>query len=114
MAEKSRFVGCVFKQQGCRTGPLRTWLILRAGRIVKKYNPSVSRSLHSLTGSRAGRLDRAHRTLRLPAAGLAAVAARAAALIWILVRMDFLTVRGQVGCFTGLSIADDSQTLTLP
>ena len=63
MAEKSRFVGCVFKQQGCRTGPLRTWLILRAGRIVKKYNLSVSQSLHSLTGSRVGRLDREDRGL---------------------------------------------------
>ena len=36
MAEKSRFVDRVFKQQGCRTGTLRTRLIRRAGRIVKK------------------------------------------------------------------------------
>ena len=31
MAEKSRFVGRVFKQQGCRTGPLRTRLGRWAG-----------------------------------------------------------------------------------
>ena len=46
--------------------------------------------------------------------GVERLGAGLAALIWILVRIDFLTVRGQVGCFTGLSIAVDSQTLTLP
>ena len=46
--------------------------------------------------------------------GVELLGAGLAALIWILVRIDFLTVRGQVGCFTGLSIAVDSQTLTLP
>ena len=46
--------------------------------------------------------------------GVELLGAGLAALIWILVRIDILTVRGQVGCFTGLSTAVDSQTLTLP
>lgn len=55
------------------------------------------------SGAREGRLGRVARGLRLPAlgwwlgAGLVAVAARAAALIWKLARMDILTIRGQTG-----------------
>ncbi|NDH53835.1 MAG: hypothetical protein EBY24_18030 [Betaproteobacteria bacterium] len=40
MAEKSRIVGRVFKQQGCKTGPLRIRLIQRSGasgRMVKIF-----------------------------------------------------------------------------
>ena len=62
---------------------------------------------------RAGRLGRVERALGL-LRWVERLGAGLAALIWILVRIDFLTVRGQVGCFTGLSIAVDSQTLTLP
>ena len=54
-------------------------------------------------GRRAGRLDRAHRALRLYTlgwwlgAGLVAVAVNRAALIWILDRMGFLNFRGLDG-----------------
>ena len=50
---------------------------------------------------RAGRLGRAHRGLRLPALGSAAVAVNAVALIWILVRIDILTIRDYAGMRLG-------------
>ncbi len=78
-------------------------------------------SLPGVRWGRVGRLSGVHRALRLPTldvvragAGLAAVAVNAVALIRELAWIDILTLRGQVVCFTGLSIAVDSQTLTLP
>ncbi len=59
-------------------------------------------------------MGRAHHVLRLPTLGGAAMGVNGVVLIRELARMDFLTIRGQAGCFTGLSIAVDSQTLTLP
>ena len=48
--------------------------------------------LVSLPRSRAGRLGRVYRALRLPALGCA-MAVKALALIWELAQMDFLTIR---------------------
>jgi len=58
--------------------------------------------------------DRVDLVLRLRTLGGAAMGVNGVVLIRELARMDFLTIRGQAGCFTGLSIAVDSQTLTLP
>ncbi len=59
----------------------------------------------------AGRVDL---VLRLRTLGGATMGVNGVVLIRELARIDFLTIRGQVGCFTGLSIAVDSRTLTLP
>ncbi len=91
--------------------------------VRSHYDPPDQKSTDELSAffvpsasgeSRPVGMGRAHHVLRLPTLGGAAMGVNGVVLIRELARMDFLTIRGQAGCFTGLSIAVDSQTLTLP